>query len=92
MSPRWIVPAYIGWRDVDSDLVLFDERSLQYHALNGVGSAIWRRCARGTPLPDIVADLAATYDAPGEAIAEQVDAFLKELLEAGMLLRDSGGA
>ncbi|MEJ1969836.1 MAG: PqqD family protein [Rhizomicrobium sp.] len=92
MSPRWIVPAHIGWRDVDADLVLFDEQSMQYHALNGVGSAIWRACARGAPRPDIVANLAATYDAPSESIAEQVDAFLEELVGAGLLLRDPGGA
>ena len=45
-------------------------------ALDAIGTAILARVDGNTALADIVADLAATYDAPAERIAEDVQRFL----------------
>ena len=77
---------YIFWRNVPGDLVLFDQRTSRYHALNRIGSEVWRRLALGTPPAVIVDSFAAEYDAPAETILESVVGFVNQALDLGLLI------
>lgn len=73
------------WRDVEGELVLFDETSGRYHALNPIGSLIWRRLANGAAPEQIVRELTARYDAPAEVISDAVAAFIARAVDLRLL-------
>ncbi|HEX5182611.1 MAG TPA: PqqD family protein [Allosphingosinicella sp.] len=75
----------IVWRDVGGDLVLFDPRSGDYHALNASASFVWRRIARGEGVAAIVAEAAASHPDQADAIARDVRAFVESALAIGLL-------
>jgi hypothetical protein len=58
--------------------------------LNGVGSLIWMEAtATGTPA-DVVERVAGLVDWPPDTIRADVDSFLANLVEAGLLERREG--
>jgi hypothetical protein len=90
MSDAWenvcpsITPQVV-WRDVEGDLVLFDERSGEYHALNASASFVWRGIARGQMLAAIVAEATAACPARAAEIAADVRAFVASAAKLGLL-------
>jgi hypothetical protein len=75
----------VVWRDVEGELVLFDEKSGRYHTLNLVGSLIWRRLASGAAPELIVRELTARYDAPADVVAREVAAFVAKAADLGLI-------
>jgi PqqD family protein of HPr-rel-A system len=75
----------VVWRDVEGELVLFDEASGRYHALNPTGSQIWRRLAGGAAPELIVRELTSRYDAPAEVVADEVAAFIDRAVDLRLL-------
>jgi hypothetical protein len=80
------IAGHVVWRDVPGELVLFDQRSGEYHTLNEIGAAIWREVSRGEPVPDIVASLAARYAAAPDVIARDIDDFIGASIRKGLLI------
>ena len=75
----------VVWRNVPGELVLFDQSTTRYYALNKMGSELWRRLALGMSTPAIVDSFASEYDAPDKTMAEVVVGFLQEALELGLI-------
>jgi Coenzyme PQQ synthesis protein D (PqqD) len=73
------------WNDVEGELVLFDSRDGSYHALNEVGSYIWRNIAHGRELSLIIQDLHNQYQQDETAIRADVQLFLSDALAKGLL-------
>ena len=68
-----------------NDFLLFDMDSGNYYSLNEVGSRIWELCDGRQTVAQVVAILAAEYDAPAEDL--QADALqLLEQLRSGKLI------
>lgn len=85
-----LIPSkHVVWNDVEGELILFDSRDGCYHALNEVGSHIWREIAHGRPLPHIINDLCGRYDGDETAIRNGVRVFLSSARAKGLL--HSGG-
>lgn len=84
-SIRFTIPQHIVWRSGDGEMVLFDSRTNRYHALNPVGSVIWRQIAQGASEQDIVRSLANRYTAPHTSIAEALASFLGDAIRLGLL-------
>jgi hypothetical protein len=55
------------------------------HTLNAGAAAIWSRCTGGSTVDEIVADLAATYAVPVDAMRDDVVSTLAGLRERGLL-------
>lgn len=77
----------VVWRDVEGDFVLFDKHTGTYHALNRVGSFVWRRIGAGMTVSAIMRDAAAHFDADEATIAQGIAAFLKEAIQLSLLTR-----
>lgn len=64
------------------------ERSLDFHGmvtLNDTGSFLWEKLQSETTRENLIAALAEEYDVDSATAEADVDAFLKELKEAGLL-------
>jgi hypothetical protein len=55
--------------------------------LNGVASLIWLEATENDTPVDVVERVAALVDRPPETIRAEVDSFLAQLVEAGLLRR-----
>jgi Coenzyme PQQ synthesis protein D (PqqD) len=86
------IAAHVVWRDVPGALVLFDQRSGEYHTLNEIGAAIWREVSRGEPLHGIVAMLIARYAAAPDVIARDVGDFIAESIGKGLLVETTAAS
>lgn len=81
-----LTPAgHIVWNDVEGELVLFDSRDDRYHALNEVGSHVWRNIAHGCALSLVINDLCDQYQQDEAIIRADVQHFLAEALDKGLL-------
>lgn len=83
---RVAIAPHVVWRDVEGDLVLFDVTAQRYHALNGVGSFIWRRIGRDLPVSAILREAADFYAADADMIATDVTAFLNGAIDLALLI------
>jgi len=79
------IEPHVVWQDVPGELVLYDQHGNAYHALDRIGSDIWRLLASGGDVDAAVADLAQRYDAPAERIEADVVQFVAEARGKGLL-------
>lgn len=79
------VTSHVVWQDVPGELVLFDQQGNAYHALDAIGSEIWRQLAANGDVDAVIADLTERYDAPPERIAEDVRGFVATARDKGLL-------
>lgn len=64
---------------VDGETVLYDERHGRSHVLNPTAGVVWSCLGSGGTAQDLVADLAAAYSVPPDAIADDILATLATL-------------
>jgi hypothetical protein len=70
---------------VEESFVLLNVRSGAYYSLDDIGARIWELCDGTRGADDIAELLAADYDAPAEAIHDDVLTLLGELRREAML-------
>ncbi|HUQ14232.1 MAG TPA: PqqD family protein [Novosphingobium sp.] len=73
---------------IDDEAVVMNLDSGDFFSLQGTARAVWELLDGTRDRDGVVADLAERYGAPREAIAADVDAFLAELGESGLLVSD----
>lgn len=71
--------------------VLLHLDTAQYHSVNVVGAAIWELAAEGPTLADLVRDLRTRLDDPPDELDADVDEFLGQLSERGLVELDRAG-
>lgn len=76
----------LSWPPVAGEVAIYDARDGQYHVLNPSAAAIWAALATGSPVPEIVADLADAHGVPVEAMRADVDAFIADAIQIGLLV------
>jgi len=69
----------------DGAAVLLDLRREVYLSLDEAGSIIWAEVERGAPRTRICERLAEEYAAPAELLRDDVDRFLRELVDRGLV-------
>ena len=74
---------------VEDETIIVDLGSGSYYHLTGTGAFAWRLIEVGAGVPTIVGELAAHYDVPRETIGRDLDVFLSELVEEGLIVEDS---
>lgn len=72
-------------------LVLFHMSSGRYYSLNELGARIWELCDGSRSFSEIVALVAAEYDAPQGVIFEDSRTLVAALIEGDLLLAASAG-
>jgi len=73
---------------IDDEIVVMRLDTGEFLSLTDTGSAIWQLIDGTRGRDDVVTVLAAQYDAPVDAISEDVDSFLDELRKAGLIAGD----
>lgn len=66
---------------VDKELVMMDLQRGMYYGLDGIGADIWERLAQPVRVSDLCDQLVQEYDVDRATCAQDVTAFLLELLE-----------
>ena len=75
----------LAWRTVDAELIAIDVRDSNYLSANDSGLLMWNALAAGTTREDLVASLVDAYGIDAGTASQDVDAFLADLKERGLL-------
>jgi len=75
-----------SWNDIGAELVIFQQESGAYHALNSSGSAVWRALAITGTVEAATEFLASRFAVGRDEIASDVRAFVDRALERGLLV------
>ena len=75
----------ITWREIDGDLVVLDLRSSTYLTANASGTVLMRQLAEERTVPQLVQSLVDAFGIPEQRAQHDVQAFLDELGERGLL-------
>jgi hypothetical protein len=77
-------------REIHGETVLLDLNTESYFGLAGVGARIWQLLADGTNLRDMSAVLAAEYKVSEETLAADLQRFVSDLIDAGLVTANNG--
>jgi hypothetical protein len=75
----------LAWRTVDEELIAIDVRDSTYLSANDSGLLMWTALASGTTQEDLVASLVEAYGIDAGTASTDVDVFLADLRERGLL-------
>jgi hypothetical protein len=70
---------------IDGEVVIMSLENGDFFSLTGTARSIWELIDGVRSRDALLAELAATYEMPGVALAADVDAFLAQLAGAGLL-------
>lgn len=70
---------------IDDEIVVMVLDSGEFLSIAGTGADIWTKIDGTGDRASLIAALSGEYDAPEDEIALDVDAFLAELIEAGLI-------
>jgi hypothetical protein len=77
----------ITWREIDGDLVILDLRSSTYLTANASGTVLMRQLTDERTLPQLIHALVDAFGIPEHRAQQDVQAFVDELGERGLLER-----
>jgi hypothetical protein len=77
--------AGVAWKEVDGEVVALDEREALYLAANPAGAILWRALADGATHGALVNGLVDEFGIDSDRASADVDAFLADLRERGLL-------
>lgn len=80
----------LAWRTVDDEMIAIDVRDSTYLTANDSGALLWNALAAGTTKDELASNLVAAYGIDADTAAADVERFLTELRERGLL--DETGA
>ncbi len=75
----------LAWRTVEDELIAIDVRESTYLTANGSGLMLWDALSTGATSEELAASLVGAYDIDPETARADVDKFLQDLRERGLL-------
>jgi hypothetical protein len=75
----------VDFRYVEGEVVALASRTDEYLSITGSGVALWRLLEAGTDRPAMVTALTQTYDVDAQRAGTDVDTFLADLEQRGLL-------
>jgi hypothetical protein len=81
----------VVFRDLDGEAVLLDLSSGIYFGLNEVGTRVWQMVGEGRGEAEIVAALAAAYEADAAIIDRDVARLLEDLRARRLIVESTDG-
>jgi len=79
------IPSDVLLSEIRDEAVLLDMRSGGYFVLNEVGLRAWRSLSETGLVDDAIRAVAAEFDAPEEEIRRDVLAFVRQLIDRGLV-------
>ena len=73
-------------REVGTELVVLNLQADTYYGLNAVGARIWTLLGQHMPVGDILAVLAAEFDAPEPVLKADLNALVDALVENELVI------
>jgi hypothetical protein len=80
----------LAWRTVDDEMIAIDVRDSTYLTANDSGALLWNALAAGVTRDELASSLVAAYGIDADTAAADVERFLTDLRERGLL--DETGA
>lgn len=77
----------LDWLTVEDEVVALDAKSAVYLGANRAGAVLWEALTRGTTREELTGLLVDAYGIDQETARADVDAFLDQLNEQGLLDR-----
>ncbi len=77
---------------VDGEVVVVNFKNGRYYSFENVGSEIWVCIERGLDIDASIAQMTAKYEGESKEIANQVNAFVAELLKEGLVIPSASPA
>jgi Coenzyme PQQ synthesis protein D (PqqD) len=78
---------HVEWREVDGEVIALEQKQSAYLAANQSGSLLWRALADGTSEVELVRLLMSQYDIDADTARTDVDGFVSNLDQMGLLER-----
>lgn len=72
-------------REIKGETVLLDLKTENYFGLNDLGARIWQLTADGASLQEMRVVLAAEFDVGEEMLTKDLERFLGDLADAGLV-------
>ena len=82
----------ITWREIDGDLVILDLRSSTYLTANASGTVLMRQLTEERTLQQLIQALVDAFGIPERRAQQDVQTFVDELGEHGLLERTAARA
>lgn len=79
-------PPHVLIRDLGGESVLLNLETESYHGLDEVGHQMWTVLLSTPDLAGAFSALCTYYDAPPDVLAHDLDAFVTQLVEVGLLI------
>jgi hypothetical protein len=73
------------WRSAGEEIVALDRKPGKYVSTNAAGALLWRALADGASRDELVSRLVAEFGIDADQAEQDVDAYLAELEETGLL-------
>ena len=77
-------------REISGETVLLDLKTENYFGLGGVGSRAWQLISAGTNLQELTTVLAAEFEVSEETLAVDLERFVADLADAGLVATNNG--
>jgi hypothetical protein len=77
--------ADLAWRTVDDEMIAIDVRQSTYLSANDSGAILWSALASGTTKEQLTGSLVEAYGIDPTTAAADVETFLSDLRERGLL-------
>ncbi len=87
--PLRVANANVHSKVFEDEVVIIDMMSGIYYSVRGAGVDMWTMVESGAAPADVIAALAARYDAPTETLARAASDFLRELATHGLIVADA---
>ncbi len=77
----------VAWRETGGDIVILDLAGAVYFGLNGTAAQLWKRLIGGASRAQLLGQLSAHADRDGPQLQSDLDGFLADLDQYGLLRR-----
>jgi len=81
--------ADLHWREVEGEVVALDMADSEYLSINASGTPLWAALREGATRDELVSRLRERHDLDAATAERDVDAFLAQLRERGLLTGES---
>ncbi|OIO00262.1 MAG: hypothetical protein AUJ51_10720 [Elusimicrobia bacterium CG1_02_56_21] len=75
----------LAYRRIAGEVFVVDAPRSEMHELNGPAALIWEGLAAGKTKKDLVKAMTAEFEVDGETALADLEIFIKDLLESGLL-------
>ncbi len=80
------IPSNVIFRELQGEAVLLNLDTERYYALDDIGTRIWNLLSSSDTIEKVFQALFSEYDVTPEALHQDLDSLLHELLEHGLII------